>query len=140
MAIEKTLSIIKPNAIDHIGHIYDCFKEIGLQVIAAKMQRLTPEQAEHFYAIHSDQPFFRPLVEFMSSGRVMVQVLEGENAVRRYRDLMGATDPKKAMPGTLRANATLASSMMENAVHGSDSVQNAHAEIAFFFSTQELHI
>ncbi|MDF2867794.1 MAG: nucleoside-diphosphate kinase [Gammaproteobacteria bacterium] len=138
MAIERTLSIIKPDAVakNVIGKIYTCFEQAGLRVVAAKMMQLTKAQAEEFYAIHSERSFFPLLVNFMISGPVMIQVLEGEDAVAKNRELMGATDPKKAEPGTIRAD--FADSIDENAVHGSDSLENAKQEIAFFFDTQEI--
>lgn len=135
---ERTLSIIKPDAVakNVIGEIYARFEKAGLKVVAAKMLHLTRAQAEGFYAVHKERPFFKDLVDFMISGPVMVQVLEGENAVLAHRDVMGATDPKKAAPGTVRAD--FASSIDENAVHGSDSLENAQIEIAYFFSATEL--
>lgn len=135
---EQTLSIIKPDAVSnqYIGEIYTRFANAGLKVVAAKMLHLTREQAEQFYAIHKERPFFNDLIQFMISGPVMVQVLEGENAVIKHRDLMGATDPEKAAPGTLRAD--FAKSIDENAVHGSDSLENAASEIAFFFKPEEI--
>ena len=125
MAIERTISIIKPDAVakNVIGKIYTCFEQAGLRVVAAKMVQLTKAQAEEFYAIHRERSFFPLLVNFMISGPVMIQVLEGENAVAKNRELMGATDPKKAEPGTIRAD--FADSIDENAVHGSDSLENA---------------
>lgn len=138
MAIERTISIIKPDAVakNVIGKIYTCFEQAGLRVVAAKMVQLTKAQAEEFYAIHRERSFFPLLVNFMISGPVMIQVLEGENAVAKNRELMGATDPKKAEPGTIRAD--FADSIDENAVHGSDSLENAKQEIAFFFDEQEI--
>lgn len=135
---EKTLSIIKPDAVanQYIGEIYTRFANAGLTVVAAKMMQLTRTQAEQFYAIHKERPFFNDLVDFMISGPIMVQVLEGENAVLAHRDLMGATDPLKADPGTIRAD--FAKSIDENAVHGSDSLENAAIEIAFFFKPEEI--
>lgn len=134
MALERTLSIIKPDAVakNIIGKIYTCFENAGLRIVAAKMTHLTKDQAEQFYGIHRARPFFNDLVKFMISGPVMVQVLEGENAVLKHRDIMGATNPKDAAPGTIRA--LYANSIDENAVHGSDSLENAGNEIAFFFS------
>ncbi|OUD12179.1 nucleoside-diphosphate kinase [Thioflexithrix psekupsensis] len=138
MAIERTLSIIKPDAVakNVIGQIYSRFEQAGLKIIAAKMLHVSREQAEAFYGVHRERPFFGELVDFMISGPVMVQVLEGENAVALHRDLMGATDPKKAAPGTIRAD--FASSIDENAVHGSDAPETAKAEIDFFFSAAEI--
>jgi nucleoside-diphosphate kinase len=138
MAIERTLSIIKPDAVakNVIGEIYSRFEKAGLRVVAARMMQLTHAQAEGFYAVHRERPFFRALVEFMITGPVMVQVLEGENAIAVHRDLMGATDPRKAAPGTIRAD--FADSIDENAVHGSDAPETAAQEIAFFFSQNEL--
>lgn len=135
---ERTLSIIKPDAVSnqYIGEIYTRFANAGLKVVAAKMLHLTREQAEQFYAIHKERPFFNDLVNFMISGPVMVQVLEGSNAVIKHRDLMGATDPAKADAGTIRAD--FAKSIDENAVHGSDSLENASSEIAFFFKPEEI--
>jgi len=139
MGIQRTLSIIKPDAVakNVIGDIIRRFEENGLSVIAAKMVRLTPEQAGRFYAVHRDKPFFRDLCNYMSSGPILVLVLEGKNAVALNRKLMGATDPKKAEPGTIRADH--AESIEANAVHGSDSVESAEKEIAFFFGEMELH-
>jgi len=139
MAIEQTLSIIKPNAVrdKHIGAILARFEAAGLHIIAAKMLRLSRPQAETFYSIHRDKPFFNELVAFMTSGRVMVQVLEGENAIQRNRDAMGATNPSEAAPGTVRAEFAL--NMTENAVHGSDAAATANSEIEFFFDETELH-
>lgn len=138
MAIERTLSIIKPDAVakNVIGEIYARFEKAGLKVIAAKMLHLTRSQAEGFYAVHKERPFFKDLVDFMITGPVMVQILEGENAVLAHRDVMGATDPKKAAPGTIRAD--FAQSIDENAVHGSDSLENARIEMAYFFSATEI--
>lgn len=138
MAIERTLSIIKPDGVakNVIGEIYARFEKAGLKIIAAKMLHLSREQAEAFYAVHKERPFFGELVEFMTSGPVMVQVLEGESAVTQNRDLMGATDPKKAEAGTIRAD--FADSIDENAVHGSDGADTAKNEIEFFFSAAEL--
>ncbi|MDR0578393.1 MAG: nucleoside-diphosphate kinase [Candidatus Accumulibacter sp.] len=139
MAIERTLSIIKPDAVakNVIGKIYSRFESNGLKIIAAKMAWLSPREAGQFYAVHKDRPFYGELVEFMTSGPVMVQVLEGEDAIARNRELMGATDPKKAAPGTLRAD--FAESIDANAVHGSDGPETASAEIAFFFPAMNLH-
>lgn len=138
MAVERTFSIIKPDAVakNLIGAIYQRFEANGLRVIAAKMQHLTRAQAEGFYAVHKDRPFFNDLVSFMISGPVMLQALEGENAVLKHRELLGATDPKKAAPGTIRAD--FASTVDENAVHGSDSLENATIEIGFFFKPDEI--
>lgn len=138
MALERTLSIIKPDALakNVIGEIYSRFEKAGLRIIAAKMLHLSRAQAEGFYAVHKHRPFFKDLVDFMISGPVMVQVLEGENAINVNRTLMGATDPKKADPGTIRAD--FAKTVDENAVHGSDGPETAQTEIQFFFSTIEL--
>lgn len=138
MTIERTLSIIKPDAVghNHIGDIYRRFEQSGLKIIAAKMMHLSTEQAGEFYAIHRERPFFNDLVKFMSCGPIMIQVLEGENAVLKHRDVMGATDPKKAAPGTIRAD--FAASIDENAVHGSDALDTAQTEIAFFFKAGEI--
>jgi nucleoside-diphosphate kinase len=138
MAVERTLSIIKPDAVakNVIGGIYSRFEQAGLKVIAARMEQMTREEAEGFYAVHSARPFFKDLVSFMISGPVIIQVLEGENAVAKHRDLMGATDPKKAEKGTIRAD--FADSIDENAVHGSDSLENAAREIAYFFRITEI--
>ncbi|NQW94922.1 MAG: nucleoside-diphosphate kinase [Polaromonas sp.] len=133
MAIEQTLSIIKPDAVakNVIGQIYARFETAGLKVVAARMAHLSQGEAEAFYAVHKERPFFKDLVSFMISGPVMIQALEGEGAVLKNRDLMGATDPKKADAGTIRAD--FADSIDANAVHGSDAVETAKAEIAFFF-------
>ena len=138
MAIERTLSIVKPDAVakNVIGKIYDRFESNGLKIVAAKMKHLSRREAEGFYAVHKERPFFNDLVEFMISGPVMVQVLEGENAVLKNRELMGATDPKKADAGTIRAD--FAESIDANAVHGSDSLENAAIEIAYFSSATEV--
>jgi len=138
MALERTLSIIKPDAVakNVIGEIYSHFEQSGLQIIAAKMKQLSREKAEGFYAVHKDRPFFKGLVDFMISGPVMVQVLEGEDAIAQYRKVMGATNPAEADAGTIRAK--YATSIDENAVHGSDADDTAEAEIAFFFSEEEL--
>lgn len=138
MAVERTLSIIKPDAVGRglIGAIYAKFETAGLRIVAAKMLRLSRPQAESFYRIHEDKPFFKNLVAFMSSAPVMVQVLEGENAVAVHRALMGATNPREAEAGTLRA--LYAKSIDENAVHGSDSIENAKTEIDFFFAEDAL--
>lgn len=133
MAVERTLSIVKPDAVakNLIGKIYSRFEDAGLRIVAARMLHLSRDQAEGFYQVHRERPFFKDLVEFMISGPVMVQVLEGENAIARNREIMGATDPKKAAPGTIRAD--FAETVDENAVHGSDSPENAAIEIQFFF-------
>jgi nucleoside-diphosphate kinase len=133
MAIERTLSIVKPDAVrkNLIGKILTRFEAAGLRIVAARMMHLSRAEAEAFYAVHRERPFFRDLVEFMSSGPIMVQVLEGEGAILKHRDLMGATDPKKAAAGTIRAD--FAESIDANAVHGSDGAETAHAEVAFFF-------
>jgi nucleoside-diphosphate kinase len=141
MTIERTLSIIKPDAVakNIIGEIYSRFETGGLRIVAARMLRLTREQAAAFYAVHSKRPFYQELISFMTSGPVLVQVLEGENAVQRNRDLMGATFPKNAAPGTIRADFCDASGDQgENAVHGSDSPENAESEIRFFFKPEEI--
>lgn len=139
MAIECTLSIVKPDAVAQnlVGKIYDRFESSGLRIVAARMKHLSRVEAEGFYAVHKGKPFFESLVEFMISGPVMIQVLQGENAILKNRELMGATDPKKAAPGTLRAD--FASSIEANAVHGSDSPDNAAIEIAWFFSQSEVY-
>ncbi|MBQ9258631.1 MAG: nucleoside-diphosphate kinase [Neisseriaceae bacterium] len=139
MAIERTLSIVKPDAVGKnvIGKIYSRFEDNGLKIVAAKMKHLSRREAEGFYAVHKERPFFGELVEFMTSGPVMVQVLEGENAVAKNRELMGATNPKEAAAGTIRAD--FAQSIDANAVHGSDSLENAKIEIAFFFSATEIY-
>ena len=138
MAIERTFSIVKPDAVakNVIGEIYSRFEKAGLKIIAAKMLHLSKEQAEGFYAVHKDRPFFNDLVEFMTSGPVMVQVLEGDNAITQNRAIMGATNPKDAEPGTIRAD--FADTIDENAVHGSDGPDTAKTEIAYFFSDNEL--
>ena len=138
MAIEQTISIIKPDAVakNVIGQIYSRFANAGLKIVAAKMVHLSQERAEGFYAVHKERPFFKDLVAFMTSGPVMVQVLEGENAVTKNRELMGATNPKNADAGTIRAD--FADSIDENAVHGSDSAENAAIEIAYFFGEEGL--
>jgi nucleoside-diphosphate kinase len=138
MAVERTFSIIKPDAVTKnvIGEIYTRFEKAGLKVIAARMMHLSQAEAEGFYAVHKTRPFFNDLVAFMISGPVMVQVLEGENAILKNRELMGATDPKKAAKGTIRAN--FADSIDANAVHGSDAAETAKMEIAYFFA--ELNI
>jgi nucleoside-diphosphate kinase len=138
MAVERTLSIVKPDGVQKnvIGEVYRRFEQAGLRIVAARMRRLTQAEAEGFYAVHRERPFFRDLVSYMTSGPVVVQVLEGENAVARNRDIMGATDPKKAAPGTIRAD--LATSIEQNVVHGSDSLENAAREIGYFFAETEL--
>lgn len=138
MAIERTISIIKPDAVakDVIGQIYTRFENNGLRIVAAKMKHLSTKEAQDFYAVHKERPFFADLVSFMTSGPVMIQVLEGENAVTKNRELMGATNPKEAAVGTIRAD--FAESIDANAVHGSDSLENAAKEIAYFFSESEI--
>jgi nucleoside-diphosphate kinase len=138
VTIERTLSIIKPDAVakNVIGEIYTRFEKGGLQIIAARMLHLSKERAEQFYGVHKERPFFGELVEFMTSGPVVVQVLEGENAIQRNREVMGATDPAKADPGTIRAD--FANEVTENAVHGSDGPDTAKTEIAFFFASDEI--
>ena len=139
MAVERTLSIIKPDAVakNVIGKILSRFEEAGLKVVAARMAWLSRAEAEGFYSVHRERPFFKDLVDFMISGPVVIQVLEGEDAIQKNRDLMGATDPKKAAKGTIRAD--FAQSIDANAVHGSDSPQNASTEIAYFFPKQEIY-
>jgi nucleoside-diphosphate kinase len=136
---QQTLSIIKPDAVSskHIGHIISRFEDNGLRVAAVKMTKLSKEQAEQFYAVHKERPFYTDLVEFMSSGPVVILVLKGEDAVAKNRALMGATDPSKAEKNTLRAD--FAQSVTKNAVHGSDSVENAEKEITFFFNPSEIY-
>lgn len=138
MALERTLSIVKPDGVQKnlIGEVYRRFETAGLRIVAARMMHLTPAQAEGFYAVHAARPFFKDLCKYMTSGPVIVQVLEGESAVAKHREIMGATDPKKADKGTIRAD--LAASIEENVVHGSDSAENAAREIAFFFSETEI--
>jgi nucleoside-diphosphate kinase len=138
MAVERTLSIVKPDGVagNVIGDVYRRFETAGLRIIAARMLRLSEQQAELFYAVHRERPFYRDLVRYMSSGPVIAQVLEGEGAIVKNRDLMGATDPKKAALGTIRAD--LAKSIEQNVVHGSDSPDTAAGEIAFFFSATEI--
>lgn len=138
MSTELTLSIIKPDAVAKsvIGQIYTRFEQAGLTIVAAKMTQLTREQAEGFYAVHKERPFFNALVSFMISGPVMIQVLQGDNAVAKHRDIMGATNPKDALPGTIRAD--FADSIDANAVHGSDSLETAAQEIAYFFAKTSL--
>ena len=139
MAIERTLSIIKPDAVakNVIGQIYARFEAAGLKVVAAKLIHLSRSEAEAFYGVHKERPFFKDLVDFMISGPVMIQALEGENAVLKHRDLMGATDPKKAATGTIRAD--FAESIDANAVHGSDAVETAQIEIGFFFPGMSIY-
>jgi len=139
MGLERTLSIVKPDGVrgNLVGEVYRRFEKAGLSIIAARMMHLSQREAEGFYAVHRERPFFKDLVRYMSSGPVIVQVLEGESAIARNRDLMGATDPKKAAPGTIRAD--LAASIEQNVVHGSDAPDTAAREIAYFFSTTELH-
>lgn len=133
MALERTFSIVKPDAVakNHIGEIYARFEKAGLRIVAAKMLHLTLAQAQGFYAVHKARPFFKDLVQFMISGPVMVQVLEGDNAIQKHRDIMGATNPQNAAPGTIRAD--FAASVEENAVHGSDGPDTAPVEISYFF-------
>ena len=138
MAVERTLSIIKPDAVakNVIGQIYARFEGVGLKIVAARMMHLSKAQAEGFYAVHRERPFFRDLVKFMTSGPVVVQVLEGDGAIQRNRDLMGATDPKKAARGSIRAD--FADSIDANAVHGSDAPETAATEIAYFFPASQV--
>jgi nucleoside-diphosphate kinase len=138
MAVERTLSIVKPDGVakNLIGEVYRRFEKAGLKVVAAKMMKLRQDQAEGFYAVHKARPFYADLVRYMTSGPVMVQVLEGESAIKANRDIMGATNPKQAAPGTIRAD--FAASIEENVVHGSDGPDTAKNEIAFFFSEAEL--
>jgi nucleoside-diphosphate kinase len=138
MGLEQTLSIIKPDAVgkNHIGEIISKFEKAGLRIVAARMIHLSKDQAQKFYAVHKERPFYNDLVSFMITGPVMVMVLEGDNAILKNRDIMGATDPKKAALGTIRAS--FASSIDENAVHGSDSAENAKTEIDFFFKPTEV--
>ena len=140
MAIETTLSILKPDAVrkNAIGQILSRFEGAGLEIVAARMMHLSRRQAEAFYAVHRERPFFGDLVDFMTSGPVFVQALRGENAIARNRELMGATDPKKAAPGTIRAD--FADSIDANAVHGSDSAETAAVEVAFFFPALDIHV
>ena len=137
--MERTLSIVKPDAVakNVIGQIYSRFEQAGLKIVAARMTHLSDAEAAGFYAVHKERPFFKDLVKFMTSGPVMIQVLEGSNAVQKNRDLMGATDPKKADKGTIRAD--FAESIDANAVHGSDSPENAKIEIAYFFPTMNVY-
>ena len=139
MAVECTFSIVKPDAVakNLIGEIYQRFESAGLKIVAAKMLHLTDEQAKGFYAVHAERPFYNDLVQYMQSGPVMVQVLEGENAIAKNREIMGATNPQDAAPGTIRAD--FATSVEENAVHGSDGPDTAKSEIAFFFDDEEIY-
>ena len=138
MPVERTLSIVKPDGVQKnvIGNVYHRFEQAGLRIVAARMARLSQAEAEGFYDVHRARPFFKDLVSYMTSGPVMIQVLEGEGAVQKHRDLMGATDPKKAAPGTIRAD--LATSIEQNVVHGSDSLENAAREISYFFAETDL--
>ena len=139
MALERTLSIVKPDGVSRnlIGEVYRRFEQAGLSIIAARMLHLSQREAEGFYAVHRERPFFKDLVKYMTSGPVVVQVLEGENAIARNREIMGATDPKKAAKGTIRAEFAL--SIEQNVVHGSDAPETAAQEIGYFFRTTELH-
>ena len=139
MALERTLSIVKPDGVSRnlIGEVYRRFEQAGLSIIAARMLHLSQRDAEGFYAVHRERPFFKDLVKYMTSGPVVVQVLEGENAIARNREIMGATDPKKAANGTIRAEFAL--SIEQNVVHGSDAPETAAQEIGYFFRTTELH-
>jgi nucleoside-diphosphate kinase len=139
MALERTFSIVKPDGVARnlIGEVYRRFEQAGLTVIAARMVHLSQREAEAFYAVHKERPFFKDLVKYMTSGPVMIQVLEGENAIAKNREIMGATDPKKAAPGTIRAD--LAESIERNTVHGSDGPATAAQEIAYFFAGADLH-
>ncbi|CAF23092.1 Nucleoside diphosphate kinase 2 [Candidatus Protochlamydia amoebophila] len=138
MTLERTLSIIKPDAVgnNHIGEIIARFEKAGLRIVAAKMKQLDRKDAEGFYAVHKGRPFFEDLVGFMTTGPVMIMVLEGENAINKNREIMGATDPKKAAPGTIRAD--FAQTIDENAVHGSDAAETAKTEIEYFFKSQDV--
>ena len=138
MAFERTLSIIKPDGVEKniIGEIYSRFEKAGLQIVAARMMHLSRQQAERFYAVHRERPFYDDLVAYMTSGPVVVQVLEGEDAIAKHREIMGATDPAKADPGTIRAD--FANSIEENVVHGSDGADTAAQEVKFFFDESEL--
>jgi len=139
MALERTLSIVKPDGVSRnlIGEVYRRFEHAGLSIVAARMLQLSQREAEGFYAVHRERPFFKDLVKYMTSGPVVVQVLEGENAIARNREIMGATDPKKAAKGTIRADFAL--SIEQNVVHGSDAPETAAQEIAYFFRSTELH-
>ncbi|MGH8286614.1 MAG: nucleoside-diphosphate kinase [Steroidobacteraceae bacterium] len=139
MALERTLSIVKPDGVTRnlVGEVYRRFEQSGLKIIAARMLRLSQAEAEGFYAVHRERPFFKDLVRYMTSGPIMVQVLEAENAIAKNRDIMGATDPEKAAPGTIRAD--LAQSIEANTVHGSDASDAAVREIAYFFRETEIH-
>ncbi len=139
MSIEQTLSIIKPDAVEKnvIGRIIDRFEQVGLKIVAGKMMHLSKEQSAAFYAVHKERPFYQDLINFISSGPVFVQVLSGENAISKNREIMGATNPKEAAPGTIRAD--FADSIDANAVHGSDSPETARQEIEFFFTTDEIY-
>ena len=139
MALERTFSIVKPDGVARnlIGQVLTRFEKAGLKVVAARMQHLSQRDAEGFYAVHAARPFFKDLVKYMTSGPVLLQVLEGENAIAKNREIMGATDPKKAAPGTIRADHAL--SIEQNVVHGSDAPETAAVEIAYFFRTTELH-
>lgn len=139
MALERTLSIVKPDGVSRnlIGEVYRRFEQAGLSIIATRMLHLSQREAEGFYAVHRERPFFKDLVRYMTSGPVVVQVLEGESAIARNREIMGATDPKKAAKGTIRAEFAL--SIEQNVVHGSDAPETAAQEIAYFFRTTELH-
>jgi nucleoside-diphosphate kinase len=139
MALERTFSIVKPDGVARnlIGEVYRRFEKAGLVIVASKLVQLSRAEAEGFYAVHKARPFFNDLVKYMTSGPVVLQVLEGENAVLKNREIMGATDPKKAAPGTIRAD--LAESIEANTVHGSDSAENAAIEIAYFFAQTEIH-
>jgi nucleoside-diphosphate kinase len=138
MALERTLSIVKPDGVTRnlIGNVYQRFEKAGLRIVAARMLRLSPQQAELFYEVHKERPFYKDLVRYMTSGPVIAQVLEGEGAIARNREIMGATDPKKAAAGSIRAD--LAQSIEANVVHGSDAPETAAREIAFFFSAMEI--
>jgi nucleoside-diphosphate kinase len=138
MAVERTLSIVKPDGVrkNVIGEVYRRFEQAGLKIVAARMTKLSQAQAEGFYAVHRERPFFKDLVSYMTSGPVIVQVLEGDNAVAKHREIMGATDPRKAAPGTIRAD--LAESIEQNVVHGSDSLENAAREVGYFFAETDL--